>query len=75
MERFCGMMPPDCIEIEKRFKDQNGLRVTIEAGQEGWTLIWADCSVDYVDDNDTSENNFQKAYEMAVREAGPLIEI
>lgn len=74
MKRFFGMMPSNCVEIIKSFKDSNNLNVTIEAGPKGWTIMWADHSADYRDEDDTSENNFKKAYDIAVDAVGPLRE-
>lgn len=63
MKRFFGMMPSDCIEKEKRFKTESGLVLQIQAGREGWTIIYADGSSEYKDISDTTENNFNEAYE------------
>lgn len=65
MNRFMGMMPSACIEISKDFKDENGLKVHIDAGPEGWTVIFADGSSEYKDVNATSEDNFKEALEAA----------
>ena len=65
MNRFMGMMSSSCIEISKDFKDENGLKVHIDAGPEGWTIIYADHSSDYKDVNATSEDNFKEAFETA----------
>lgn len=75
MKRFFGMMPNSCVEIHKSFRDSNDLRVEIEAGPVGWTIIWADGGTYYEDKNDTSENNFRKAYGIAVDAVGPLREV
>ena len=72
MNRFFGMMPANEVEITRRFKDDCNLTVTIEAGTRGWTIIWADHSTNYSDVDDTSENNFAKAYHTAVELVGPL---
>lgn len=73
MNRFFGMMPASEVEISRRFKDSSNLSVSIEAGPNGWTIIWADHSTNYSDVCDTSENNFAKAYDTAVNIVGPLI--
>ena len=72
MKRFFGVMAPEDIKIMRSFRDDSGLILTIEAGPRGWTIIWADHSVDYRDIDDTSENNFRKAYETAMDCVGPL---
>lgn len=75
MKRYLGLMPNGCVEITKYFKDRSGFNIMIEAGPEGWTILWADYGVDCCDKNDTSENNFKAAYDKAVESVGPLIEI
>lgn len=65
MNRFFGMMPSSEIEIEKRFKDDNGLFVTIQAGPNGWTILWADGGSTYKDEVHTAEENFNIALEEA----------
>ena len=61
MNRFFGMMPVDEIEIERTFVDENDLKATIQAGKNGWSVLWDDCSSDYADVEDTAQNNYQKA--------------
>ena len=63
MVRMFGMMPRSEIEIEKRFEDGAGLISTIQAGKNGWTILFADHSSEYQDFVDTAENNFSKALE------------
>ena len=65
MDRMFGMMPSKEIEIEKIYKDVYGLKVIIQAGKNGWTVLWADCSSSYQDVEDTAENNFNKALKFA----------
>lgn len=55
------MMPSSEIEIYKTFKDDLGLKIIIEAGKNGWTIMYADSSSEYKDVEDTTENNFQAA--------------
>ncbi len=74
MKRIFGTMPIHCIELRKTFKDKNGFKLTIEAGSEGWTVIYADHSTNYADAVDTAENNFKKAYDTAVNNVGLLEE-
>lgn len=61
MNRFFGMMPWKLVEISKTFKDDLGLRIRVEAGKNGWTILYADSSTEYKDVEDTAENNFQSA--------------
>ena len=63
MKRFFGMMPSDEVEIEKHYKTNLGT-VTIQAGKEGYSILFADGSSKYEDIQDTTENNFNKAYEL-----------
>jgi len=65
MNRFMGMMPSDEIKKEKRFLvGHQNLTVTIQAGENGWTILYADGSSEFKDVVDTTENNFNKALEI-----------
>ena len=75
MNRFFGMMPAKYVKKCVEFKDNNGLRVTIEAGPKGWIIIWADQSTNYFDADNTTEDNFKIAYDFAVNQVGPLREV
>lgn len=67
MNRFFGMMPSSEVKIEKRFKvGVNQLTVTIQAGENGWTIIYADSSSDYKDVVNTAENNFNDALNLLI---------
>lgn len=62
MQRFMGLMPLDEIKKEKAFrvgKDQ--WRVLIQAGENGWTIVFDDYSTRYQNVADTTENNFETA--------------
>jgi hypothetical protein len=62
MNRFMGMMTSSEVKKEKTFKvgdDQS--RVTLQAGEKGWTILFADSSSQYKDVEDTTENNFNSA--------------
>jgi len=61
MKRFMGMMPMDEIAREQSFKDQSGFRITVQAGPNGWTVLWADHSSDYKDVTATTEANWKMA--------------
>ena len=56
-----GMMPSSEIEVSKTFKDDLGLKIRVEAGKNGWTIIYADGSSEYKDIKDMFDNNFQAA--------------
>lgn len=62
MKRFMGMMPSDEVKKEQRFKVGDGqLTVTVQSGENGWTILYADGSSEYADEFDTTDNNFNKA--------------
>lgn len=73
MNRLFGMMPASEIEITKKFVDKNGLMIIIQAGTSGWTIIFADSSIDYEDCEDLAINNFNKAYKAAKNCLGTLV--
>ncbi len=64
MKRFMGMMPSSEVKKEKRFDTGNGLIATVQAGENGWTILYADNSSEYKDVVDTTENNFNKAMDV-----------
>ena len=72
MKRFFGMMPSDEIEREERFKDKNDLAVVIQAGKNGWTIIYADGGSEYRDKTCSTEENFNEAYNIAKDRLGEL---
>ncbi len=73
MERFFGMMPSTEIEIEKSYKDKNDLTLRVQAGPNGWTIIYADGSSEYRDIEASAEENHKAAYERAVESVGVLV--
>lgn len=75
MKRLFGCMPSCEVEKKKRYKCNDGLEITIEAGPHGWTVIYADYSTNYENVDDTTENNFQKAYNFAIKDLGKLTEV
>lgn len=74
MNRMFGMMPSAEIEIKKTYKDKSGLKVRIQAGKNGWTIIWADGGTTYKDEVHTAEENFNIALEQATKDVGELVE-
>ena len=60
MRRFFGMMPSSEIEKEERIRI-NDLYVTVQAGPNGWTIMYADNTSEYQDVVDTTENNYKSA--------------
>lgn len=75
MKRMFGMMPSSEVEIEKRFKDMSDLKITIQAGPHGWTIIFADSSAKYGDCDNSSDVNFEVAKEIATEILGELVEV
>ena len=62
MNRFMGMMPSSEVEKEQQFKvGADKLTVTVQAGKNGWTILYADSSSEYDDVIDTVDNNFESA--------------
>jgi len=61
MKRFFGMMPYSEIKMSKTYVDDLGLKIRIWAGENGWTIYYADSSSEYKDVVDTTLNNFDKA--------------
>ena len=72
MKRFMGMMTSNEIEREENFKDQNDLKIKIQAGPNGWTILYADGASTYRDNTCSTEENFNEAYETAVKDLGEL---
>lgn len=75
MKRFFGMMPSSEVEKEKTYKDDIGLKITIQAGPHGWSILYADSSSEYEDNDSSTENNFNKALEVAKDHLGELTEV
>lgn len=67
------MMPSSEVKREERFKVGVGqLTVTIQAGENGWTILYADSSSEYKDEVDTTDNNFKKAMEVLKTHFGDI---
>jgi len=64
MKRFFGMMPSSEVKMSKKFIDSLGLKIIIDAGENGWTIMYADGSTEYKDIVDTTDNNFNMALEI-----------
>ena len=75
MNRFMGLMPRKEIVKEISYVDGNGLRITIQAGPNGWTIVWADGGTNYKDQEKTTEENFNEAYETAIGLIGSITEV
>ena len=63
MERFFGIMPVDEIEIEKVFKDspESSCTETIQAGPNGWSILWADHGSTCKDESIGTDENLKNA--------------
>lgn len=61
MNRFMGMMPASEIKIEKIYKDDLGFNIIVQAGEHGWTILYADYSSMYDDVDNTPEDNLKLA--------------
>jgi len=66
MKRFCGMMPFDEIKILKHYSTDVGT-VTVQAGVNGWTVIFADGYTVFKDTVGTVESNFETAYMLLLK--------
>lgn len=75
MNRMFGLMPVNEIEKEIEYKDSNDLHVIIQAGPNGWSIIYADHSSEWDDVKDTTDKNFEKAYAIAEIKLGKLTKI
>lgn len=75
MRRFFGMMPSSEIEVERYYNDKDDYRIIIQAGVNGWTIIYADSSTQFKDITASTKENFNTAYDLAVRRLGILTEI
>lgn len=73
MNRFFGLMPSSEVEKHRTFRDSSDILISIEAGPKGYTIIWGDQSTEYADINDTTENNFRRAFEVVEKAVGPLV--
>jgi len=61
MKRFMGMMPSSEVHKSRQYVDSIGLVITIQAGPNGWTILYADSSSEFKDVEDTTEKNFDAA--------------
>lgn len=75
MKRFFGMMPTSEVEIEKRYKDKNDHKITIQAGPNGWSILWADGGSTWKDEENSADENFNIAFKEAEESVGTLTEI
>ena len=61
------------VKREERFKvGMRQLTVTIQSGENGWTILYADSSFEYQDEVDTTDNNFDKAMKVLKTHFGDI---
>ena len=75
MKRFFGMMPSKEVEMEKEYVDKNNSKILIQAGKNGWTVIYADNSTSYKDVEGETLDNFNEAYNVAIKNLGNIKEV
>ena len=63
MKRFFGMMPSCEVKIENKYKTDVGT-IILQAGKNGYSIIYADGSSQYKDIKDIPENNYKRAYDI-----------
>lgn len=75
MKRFFGMMPSSEVTLERTYKDNEGLRIRLQAGPHGWTVIYADGGTEYKDVDATPEENLEAGYQQALSHFSELTEV
>lgn len=56
------MMPSSKVKREERFKvGMTQSVVTVQSGENGWTIFYSDGFSEHQDEVDTTDNNFNKA--------------
>jgi len=60
-KRLFRMMLPEEVEKEVVYRDTLGLRIIVQAGVHGFSIIYADNSTIGYEIDDTTENNFNRA--------------
>ena len=61
MNRFAGLMPVSEVKKERTYKTKDGHSVIVQAGPNGWTVIWPDQGNNFKDNVADTEENFQTA--------------
>lgn len=65
MNRFFGMMPCNEIKRESKYRLENGGVVIIQAGPNGWSVLFPDQSSEFKDTTATTRENYKEALEVA----------
>lgn len=56
--------------IQHTYEDDLGLKITIQANKEGYSIMYADCTVDNGGSKSTARTNFINAYKKATQNLG-----
>ena len=75
MMRVFGIMPTEEVTMQESYIDGMGGTIIIQAGPNGWSILYADGSADYCDEVNEDTINFQKAYDKVNENIGPLTKI
>lgn len=74
MKRMFGMIEADKVKIQKSYRDPAGLKVIIQAADGGYSILFADASSEYADNELPAKENFEKALERITELFGEVIE-
>ena len=74
MKRMFGMIESDKVKIQKKYRDPAGLKVIIQAADGGYSILFADASAEYADNELPAKENFEKALERIVDMFGEVVE-
>lgn len=61
MQRFMGLMPSSEVKKSRLWSDGMGKHCTVEAGPNGWTIVFADAGTQYKDAAVGTEVNYAEA--------------
>ena len=61
MNRFFGMMPSSEVDKEVVFKDSVDMTILVQAGSNGWSIIYADHSAEFGDNKSAADDNYEAA--------------
>ena len=73
MKRMFGLIESDKVKIQKSFRDPAGLKVIIQAADGGYSILFADHSSQYADNDLSAEENFNIAHDKIVEIFGEVI--
>jgi len=75
MERIFGLIPDDKVVMEKKYRSDRNDIFHLQANDEGWTIIFNDGSVEFKNVRQTTQENFNEAYDYINSEFEYLVEI